>query len=181
MPRPKAWLGRITQIISHLEEIPESSLTRREVEELFQIGRSAAAALMDVVGIRSVRALDGGALVTSESLLHYLRHSPEAANAMQEAARRKKLAVKLAQADQETKYRRIPLPINPADEWCTLAELPNVSIEGGMLRVAFSSPLELMGDLYRLCKAAGNDWDAFERACSQTSTSSRNGDGGSHE
>lgn len=165
MPRPKPWLGRIANIVKHLEQLPDLSLTRRDVQQLFGIGRSAATDLMDVVGIRPVRAPDGGTLVTTDALLHYLRNSHDAENAMAEAARRQRLAAQLAEASEEQKLRSIRLPVSPADQWCTLADLPNITIENGILRVAFSSPEELMADLYRLAKAAGNDWDAFLRAC----------------
>lgn len=167
MPRQKPWLSKIPHILKTLEDHPETDLfDRQDVEGLFGIGRSAATELMKVAGVSSkARAADGGAVVSQANLVSYVRHSPEAEIAMQELARRAKLAHKLESANAEQRLRKLKLPVTSADEWCDLSELPNVAIEGGVLRVAFSSPLELMGDLYRLCKAAGNDWERFERIC----------------
>lgn len=165
MPRPKPWLGRLPLILQALEALSEERLKRRDVEQIFGIGRSAANELMNVVGLAKGAGAGEPAAVTRANLLDYLTHSTEAQDAMAELARRKKLAEKLAVASDEQKLRRVAIPVSSADEWCTLAELPNVTIEDGVLRVAFSSPRELMADLYRLAKAAGNDWDAFERVC----------------
>lgn len=158
MPSQKPWLLRLPLILKALEESEQKQFSSRDVEMLFQVRRSAAYSLMNVAGIRS-------GTVSRANLLHYLHHSPDAQNAMQELGRRKRLAATIEKASEEAKLRKVAIPVTPADEWCTLQDLPNVSIEAGLLRVAFSSPIELMADLFRFAKAAGNDLDAFEKAC----------------
>lgn len=165
MARPKPWFPQIAKIINVLEASEDSSFTRADIEEVFQIRRSAAVALMKVAGNAAHAACTAKATVSRENLLSYLRYSPEAQDAMQELTRRANLAHKLKAAGEDAKLKAVVLPVTSADEWCTLQDLPNVSIEPGMLRVAFSDPKELMADLWRLCKAAGGDWGAFERAC----------------
>ncbi len=86
---------------------------------------------------------------------------------MAEIARRKRLAAKLQQANDEARLRAVVLPCTGADEWTRFQDLPNVSIEPGRLTVSFADPLDLFAQLYRLAKAAGGDWDVFLRMCEQ--------------
>lgn len=165
MARPKPWLPRLPLIIEALEDNTEDWVwyTRKDIERLFQIGRTAAWDLMAVVGI----SRDGGngleAAVTSEALLHYLRTSNDSHAALVELARRKKLAVTLHQASEENRSRTVRLPATSTDEWTRFQDLPNVSLAPGMLTVVFKDPLDLFAQLYRFAKAAGNEWDAFEK------------------
>lgn len=163
MARPKPWIARLPLIVERLRDPSAVEvLSRKDVETLFSIGRSAALELMEVVGLAPES--NGHGLVTRGKLLDYLTYGPEAQAAEQEARRRHNLAVKLKAAGEDQQLRRVQIPVTSADEWCTLNDLPNVSIEPGMLKVAFSSPEELAADLYRLAKAMG-DWDRFEKLC----------------
>lgn len=159
-------MANIASISKRLEDLPETErLNRKDIELLFGVARSAASRLMEVVGPARPCDLDRGAVVTAEALRRYLESSPDAHAAMCEAQRREKLARALRAEDENLRLRRIILPVDPGDEWVTMAELPNVEISGGMLRVAYSSALELLGDLYRLAQAAGKDFEGFVRAC----------------
>src|SRR4051812_23937926 len=133
MARPKPWLPRLPLIIEALEAQAEDWhwYTRRDIELLFQVGRTAAGELMHVAGITRPAAPGLEAAVSSENLLHYLRNSPDAQDAMQELRRRRKLAERLAGANEDTKLRAVKLAVTPADEYTLLRDLPNVSIDPG--------------------------------------------------
>ena len=162
MPRTKPWIGRLVQITEALESSAVERFTRAEVEHLFGIGRSAASDLMKLAGHS---LLSGELTVTRESLLFYLRNSREGQDAMAELARRKKLARTLQKATEEVRLRAIHLPVTSADEWTRFQDLPNVSVEHGILTVAFSDPLDLFTQLYKFAKAAGGEWDVFVKMC----------------
>lgn len=167
MARPKPWISRLPLIKQTLRDSGQDSFSRRDVELLFSIQRSAAGELMNVVGLTAAVEAGEQGFVSAGKLLDYLTYGPEAQAAEQDARRRHNLAVKLNEAGEEQKLRSVRLNVTAADEWAKLNELPNVSIENGALRIAFSSAEELVTDLYRLAKAAGNDLDAFARMCGE--------------
>jgi hypothetical protein len=165
MARPKSWIGNMPSIIKVLEESIQAHYSRQGIEILFGIGKSAASELMNTAGIAGYVPPEGGHFVSRANLLAYVKNCPEALAAEQETRRRKKLAEAIQKASGEVQLRSIPLPVTTADEWARFQDLPNVSISGGLLTVAFSSPEDLMGQLYRLCKAAGNEWTLFAKLC----------------
>lgn len=169
MGRPKPWLSRVPLIIGILESSAEEFFNRGDVESMFGIARSAAQSLMFVAGMsRTVGPNNQEILVVSRTnLLHYLRNSPETHNAMVEAARRARLASKLKAAQEDLKLRTVRLRVTQADEWTRFEELPNVSIQPGLMQVAFTpgDPVDLLETLFRWIKAVGNDYDAFAKMC----------------
>jgi hypothetical protein len=180
MPRQKPWVNRIVQIIEALHASEVDSFKRRDVEQMFGVARSAATELMTIAGM--VRRRDGTeAFVTKENLLFYLRNSPDGQNAMTELARRKRLGQTLQKASEEARLRAIHLPVTSADEWTRFVDLPNVSVQPGVLTVLFSSPEDLFGQLYRFAKAAGGEWDAFLKMCEPPSTSAESADAAAPE
>jgi hypothetical protein len=165
MARQKSWILRMPLIVESLEASQVAHFKRSEVEKLFQIKPTAAAQLMSVAGATKPGGPGTEAVVSRDNLLFYLRNSPDAQDAMAELARRKKLAQTLRESAEEAKWRTVRLPCTKADEWATFEDLPNVSVEPGMLTVAFTSPEDLCAQLFRFAKAIGADWDAFVRMC----------------
>lgn len=164
MGRPKSWIPRIPHILQYLEADLAPHYKRGEVEKLFNVSPTQAKELMWVAGAgRGVDQL----IVSRSNLIAYVKHSPEAQEAFRELERRKRLATTLRAADDDAKLRTVPLPCSSADEWSKLRDLPNVSIQPGRLVVTFTDPYDLFGTLYRLGKAAGNDWELFQKMCEQ--------------
>jgi len=161
--RKPAWIPRLVQITEALERSDVASFRRAEVEAIFGISRSGAKTLILVAG---GKAHGNELIVSRESLLDYLRHSPAAQDAMQELGRRKRLAHTLAKATEDLRLHSVKLPVTPADQWTLLRDLTSISLQPGELRVVYNDAYDLMAQLYRLAVAAGNEWDAFVRACS---------------
>ena len=166
MARPKSWISRIAHILSYLEADSAERYRRADVEKLFSVSASQAKDLMEVSGAREARP-GMERTVSRSNLLAYVKHSPEAQDALQEIERRKKLASKLRLAEQDLKFRNVRMRVTKEDEWARFAELPNVAIQPGLLQVAFTpgDPVDVLDTLFRFLKACGNEWDEFARMC----------------
>lgn len=160
MPAP-SWIDRIPRILNALEQ--QATFSRQDVQIIFGLGKSAAVDLMRVVG-----ATPGPVpTVTRAALLAYVENGP----ASQELARRKKLAVRLKAAEDDLKFRKVRLRVTEEEDGCVFADLPNVSIQPGLVQVAFTpgDPVDVLDTLFRFVKAVGNDWEGFERMCKDNS------------
>ena len=167
MPRPKSWLCRIALIIQHLEADVQDRYKRADVEKLFDVSASQAKDLMNVAGASPSRP--GLELTVSRgNLLAYVQHSPEAQDALQEVERRSKLAKRLHAAEADLKHRNVRLRVSKEDDWTRFAELPNVSVQPGLVQIAFTpgDPVDVLDTLWRFIRAVGNEWDEFTRMCS---------------
>lgn len=167
MPRPKSWIPRIASILNHLESDTTPEYTRQMVEDLFKLGADQASQLMEVAGW-SERPQPGiGGRTARASLLFYVRNCREGQDAIREIERRERLGRTLDAAKGDLKLRSVALRVTRRDEWASFEDLPNVSIKPGMVEVAFApgDPVDLLDTLYRLVKAAGNDFEAFRQMC----------------
>lgn len=167
MPRPKSWISRIPAILKHLEADTTPLYTRRQVDELFQLGADQAAELMQVVGLAAPPRPGVAGMVQRLALLAYVRNCREGQAALQEFTRREKLAKRLKAAEADLILRKVRLRVTRRDEWASFDDLPNVSIKPGRMEVEFTAgdPVDLLDTLFRLVKAAGNDWGSFEKMC----------------
>src|SRR6185312_5998258 len=110
MARPRPWINDIPRILKALEVATEQSFSRRDIQALFGIGRSAAVELMNVAGVTQGSE---GHNVSRRNLLQYVKYHPDFQVAIQEQARRAKLAEKLHAANADAKLRGIALPVTP--------------------------------------------------------------------
>ena len=166
MPRAKAWIDRIDKILQVVSDDTAELWKRRDIEQLFGIHRSAAAELMDIIGLAPGASPGGETRVARSNLLRYLQNCPERALFEQERARRARLAEKLEAAAKQQKLRSIKLPVERGQDWL-FRDLANVSIEDGRLVVLFSDALDLAAQLYKLGLAMGAEWELFEDLCRQ--------------
>ena len=167
MPRQKSWIPRITNILRYLETDTSKEYTRRQVETIFGIAADQATELMKVAGLSRQPRPGADSLVSRSNLLFYVKHSPEAQDALQEIERRKKLATRLQHAEADLKLRNVRLRVTKEDEWARFEELPNVSVSPGLLQVAFTpgDPVDVLDTLFRFLKACGNEWEEFTKMC----------------
>jgi hypothetical protein len=173
MPRPKSWISRITHILQYLEADTAENYTRVEVEKLFSISASQAADVMQIAGLSRAARPGVESRVSRLNLLHYVKHSPEAQDALQEIERRQRLAKSLRAAEEDLKLRNgVKLRVTKEDDWCRFAELPNVSVQPGLVQIAFTpgDPIDVMDTLWRFVKACGNEWEEFARMCTAAET-----------
>jgi hypothetical protein len=159
--RPKSWLSTISQILAAAETGPER-YDRRAIEGLFRISATQAKDLMPDIG--AIPDPTGKLTVSRENLLAYLKFSPDAADALRESERRKKLAKKLKDGEEELKLRRVVIPLQPGDRWSLLGDLEplisNVAPEGGkpgQFTIDYTDTDDLLRTLYRLGQAIVNE------------------------
>jgi hypothetical protein len=152
--------------LAYLQADTAERYKRTQVEKLFSVSASAAAELMKVAGATTLKPA-GDLTVSRSNLLHYLKYSPEAQDALQEVERRKKLAARLQHAEADLKLRNVRLRVTKDDEWSRFADLPNVSVSPGLLQVAFTpgDPVDVLDTLFRFLKACGNEWEEFTKMC----------------
>ncbi len=176
MARQSSWNHRIPEIMDALNESRQLFFDRRDIESLFQIGRTAAGKLMGTVGAASlageVAAVGSGlqALVVSKTaLVVYLARGKNSLAHIKERARRQELGQRMLRAREETALRSRAIPAAPSSPQRRLGDLPNVQILRGELRVRFSGPEDLLRQLWELSQAIGNDWQSFEEAANSDS------------
>lgn len=182
MPRPKPWISSIPFILKAVKESDQREYTRPEVEKLFNIGRTAALELMNVVGSKLAGdSPDGGLVVSKSKLVAYLSYGPEAAAGARELARRAKVAKTLESAAEGQRLRSIELRgvARDAADYL-LKDLANVSISPGLLMVVFSDAVDLLSQLYKLVQAVGlpdepgpygKKWETFVQMCEKEKAS----------
>lgn len=170
MPRPKSWIPRIAEILQQLEAETAPDYTRSQVEQLFKLGADQATQLMEVAGY-SERPQPGiGGRTSRTSLLFYVKNCREGQDAIREIERRQRLSQKLEAAKADLKLRKVELRVTKRDEWTSFTDLTNVEIKPGVMQVVFTpgNPIELISTLFRFAKAVGNDFDEFQRMCSES-------------
>lgn len=165
MPAVKSWFPRIPLILQHLESSAQPVYTRAELQTLFQIGRSQAAALMQIAG-GEVHGME--ATVSRDNLRYYVTRCPEADAYLKETARQEALAKQLLQTSEEKRQRAATISATkPKDEWTRWRDIANVSFEAGMLRIAHSGQDDLMHTLWLMSKALANEPKEFARLCGE--------------
>jgi hypothetical protein len=144
-------------ILATLEADTAESYTRRQVEKLFMISASQAKELMAVAGAK-VAGPGLEATVLRRRLIDYLKFSREGQDAAVEMERRKALAKKLNDAEEDLRFHKIPISkATPADERRGFKDLPNVHLEPGKLVIVFDGRDDLLHQLWMLSRAIGNE------------------------
>jgi hypothetical protein len=167
VPRQKPWMPRLPLIIEALQVSTVEWFLRSDVEKLFACKPTAARDLMAIAG-KSDPGPGMEARVSRQNLLWYVTHSSEAQDAMQELARRKRLAETLNQAALDNKLRRVQIPATAGDKYALLRDVSSVSLKPGKLEVVFTDARDLVHQLFRFTMAVGNEWDGFEKLCEET-------------
>lgn len=165
MPAVKSWFPRIPLILQHLESSAQAVYTRAELQTLFQIGRSQAAALMQIAG-GEVHGIE--ATVSRDNLRYYVTRCPEADAYIKEQARQDALAKQLQLTSEEKRQRGAEISgTAPQDEWTRWGQIANVSFEPGVMRIAHSGQADLLHTLWLMSKALANEPKEFARLCGE--------------
>jgi len=165
MPAEPRWLLAIPDAIQQLEELDRELLTRRDVEHLFGVSKTRAAALMRTFGAErtgNVRTLP------RTQLLRQLRSRRKGAAFVRELARRERLVTTLRQA--RISGIRVAVPAAVLD--VRLPGLPaGVTVGPGRIEVQFHGAREAVARLFALAQALTNDYERFETIVSGGGTS----------
>lgn len=179
MPRAKGFIARIGQILTDLEAFPGEKMIRSDIERIFQIPGSSAKNLMSVVG--AARDEAHRLTVSRDTLLQYLKCSPEGRAITAEASRRRKFAANLTQARQEwieqvQPLHQVEFRVPTRYKKTRLRDLRQVSFEPGELRIRYAGRVDLASTLMQLSEALANDWSTFESVCDFTEQQMSNPD-----
>ena len=161
----RSWMLKIPNIIALLGAHPRPDLTRSEVQQVFDLGRSQATDLMRIAG---AQVRNGGrTTVDRESLLFYVERCPEAKGFLDEVKRRAKLAQRLREQIEQQRLRAIQIPGEVAMETfqrmaTTWADVPHAALEPGRLVIVFEDRASLLQTLMLVCKAIANEPEAIE-------------------
>jgi hypothetical protein len=156
MPATPRWLLAIPDAIAQLETFERELLTRRDLEHLFGVSKTRAAALMHTFGATptgNVRTLP------RTQLLRRLRSYRKGSAFTAELDRRDHVVTTLRQA--RIAGIRLKVPVDTLS--VRLAGLPDgVTVERGRIEVRFTGARDAVTRLFALAKALTNDYDRFE-------------------
>jgi hypothetical protein len=156
MPAKPRWLLAIPDAIAQLETLDRELLTRRDLEQLFGVSKTRAAALMRTFGAGrtgNVRTLE------RTRLLRQLRVRRTGAVFRGEVDRRARLLATLRQA----RITGIRVPVAADVRSLRLAGLPaGVTVEPDRIEVRFRGARDAVGRLFALAQALTNDYERFE-------------------
>jgi len=163
MPDQPSWIERVPEILETLEATGAPPfLDRPAVEVLFGLRRRQAIALLRRLGGYQVGKTF---LVPREAVVRFLRDPRRWSAAVEERGRFERVRSALGAAREELDLRRISIPACRETLRLELSGLPaGIQFEAGKLTVDFSTPAELLGKLFALAQALGNDYDTFERS-----------------
>ena len=173
MPRQSEWIPALPEILPILAGLPaEAPVDRAAVETLFRLSPRQATRLLHRFGAERA----GGALVLAAGVLHQrLEQWSRSAAVEFELGRRQRLEDCLREARREAQGRRVRIP--DADPDAAVYSDPHIQLGPGELRIGFDTPTELLERLWRLARAAAEDWAGFE-ARTRAIRVRRGGEGG---
>lgn len=155
MAKPISWIGRLAEIRRTVENTVKTHYSRRDLEILFRVQKSAAANLMDLI---QTDKLTNALLVPREALAKFLDEmaqddSAGAGSAVIVRRREEKLATS----------RKRPRKLNLCDiEWVDMDALPSsIRLEPGRLEIRFGSVYELVKSLWQIAVMLQSDIDRF--------------------
>ena len=156
MPAKPRWLLAIPDAIEQLEELDRPLLTRRDLEQLFDVSRARAATLMRLFGAE----LTGHVLTLPRvELLRQLRTYRKGSAFRVEEHRRARLLTELRKARLTGIHVSVPAEALEG----RLSGLPEgVLVEHDRIEVQFSGAKEALARLYALAQALANDYESFE-------------------
>jgi hypothetical protein len=159
------WYRRINEIRSEVESTDAQVFTRRALEDLFRMKKTATVALMRRIG--GLGQVGQVQTVSRRHLLLFL-HKVEANPAYQnEIARWENLDRRLEAERKDLSARRRIIPSVERQPDVTIDGLPGVQIRRGRLTVDFYGTEDLLRKLYELSQAIVQDWHRFERLAEQ--------------
>ena len=160
MPDLPVWYRKINDIRADVESSDVQLYTRRSIETLFGIKKSAAAELMHRIGGSGQVA--HVSTVSRRHLLLFLYKVQDNPGYQNEVARRENLVRKLEAERKNLSARRHVIAVERAPD-VTIDGLAGVTIHRGRLTVDFYGTEDLLRKLYELSQAIVQDWHRFER------------------
>jgi len=160
MPMKKTWLLRVSQIRQDLLALDVPVVDRTMFERLFHLRRRRALQVMNGLGgYQTGQAL----LIDRTVLLRQLEALEAGAEFALEHGRQRRLQDSLEKIRRQRAAAAVRLPVEAGVGERSVADLPaGICLEPGSLRVDFIGAEDLLAKLYRLARAAGNDFEDFK-------------------
>lgn len=164
MPDLLTWYRRVNEILSEVESQDTQLYTRRVVEDLFRVKKTAAAGLMKRIG--GLGQVSQTSTVARRHLLLFLNKVQDTPGYANDVARIERLDQKLEAERHNLTARRHTIPVQRSPE-VTIDGLPGVVLQHGRLTIDFYGTEDLLRKLYELSQAIVQDWHRFERLAEQ--------------
>jgi hypothetical protein len=157
--RKTEWIHRLDSAIQVLAALPCPTIDRAALQKLFGVSPRQALRILDRLGAYTAGK---SLLIDRTELLRKLRDLQGDASIEFERRRRERVEATLDQSRRDLAARRVRIPA-PVDVWSRqTADLPaGIRLGPGKLEVSFQTTEELLGQLFELAQAVGNDLERF--------------------
>lgn len=159
MPAQPAWFLRLDEILTTLRTMTATHLDRLAIEKLFRVRERRARQLM--AGLSGLQV--GNAFAVERlALMRLLEKTAQGDGFQWEMVRRTKVAVQLAQAQQDLAGQRVIAPAprsTPSSPDTLLGE--GIELKPGELRIRFDGLEDLAAKLHELGQAMIRDWESL--------------------
>lgn len=153
MPKPISWSIRLHEIRDRVARSKLQSWSRRDLENLFEVKRASAQALMKSIG--GIQNIGGTHLVDRDALLEFLERSI-ASDDLSATVQQSRL-----ESGPAPKHKRLTFSLPPELRTMMASELPaSICLEPGRLTVEGADGLAIVEQLYLLAQALQNDLDS---------------------
>ena len=157
MARPVKWSRDLHPIRERAENARTETWSRKNIEDLFGVGRATAQVLMKAIG--EIQPVGGAHFVERPSLLSFL-NAMIAAPSVEEGLRARVLEAK---PPPKSKTLRISLPADLRS--IMLPDLPpNIRLAPGRLEIEAPTAIAMLESLMTLALIMQNDLDRFQAA-----------------
>jgi len=155
-----SWLLRVPEICQDVAALDVPVVDRILFERLFHVRRRRAIQLMHTLGGYQT----GQALLIDRAVLRQQLEALEAGTEFAiEHGRRQRLLDSLEKVRRHRAAATVRIPVASEAAERSVASLPaGIFLKADGLRVEFRGAEDLLGKLYTLAQAAGNDFEAFK-------------------
>jgi len=163
MPKLPLWYRRLPEILRRLKSPGTPPvLDRPAIEELFEVSRRQAIRLL---GAANGYQIGKTFIVDRQALIEYLEAIEKSGAAPEARARKRRLAVALAEVANHAAAQQVQVRTTPDVLRRRPGDLPRAIdlVAPGKLQISFEGAEDLLAQIVELAAAAANDFPAFRK------------------